>query len=190
MTFDVELDNRARSISVRHSDRPDRYDIMIDGRSFKVHARRTGGNGLTILTVISAQQAAADAADKTNGANDFWGRAPRRIFLTSGGPAGEVMATFDGRTSVVTLNGRQSRPAMDRTAPAHGDQSVRAPMPGRVVRVLVAPGDQVTAGQGVIVVEAMKMENELRAPKAGRVKDVRVSAGTLVDAGKVLIVFE
>ena len=50
-------------------------------------------------------------------------------------------------------------------------------MPGRVVRVLVAPGDVVAARQSVIVVEAMKMENELRSPKAGRVKDVAVTAG-------------
>ena len=63
-------------------------------------------------------------------------------------------------------------------APAGGPgvQSVVAPMPGRVVRVLVAAGDAVTARQPVVVVEAMKMENELRSPKAGRVRDVAVAA--------------
>jgi biotin carboxyl carrier protein len=71
-----------------------------------------------------------------------------------------------------------------------GDQPVTAPMPGRVVRVLVAAGDEVAAGQGLVVVEAMKMENELRAPKTGKVKDVNFSAGTPVDAGKVLVVIE
>jgi biotin carboxyl carrier protein len=65
-----------------------------------------------------------------------------------------------------------------------------APMPGRVVRVLVAPGDEVAARQGLVVVEAMKMENELGSPKAGRVKDVQVSAGQSVDAGRVLVVIE
>jgi biotin carboxyl carrier protein len=63
-------------------------------------------------------------------------------------------------------------------------------MPGRVVRVLVAPGDEVQARQAVVVVEAMKMENELRSPKAGRVKDVAVTPGTSVEAGRVLVVIE
>ena len=63
-------------------------------------------------------------------------------------------------------------------------------MPGRVVRVLVAPGDEVAARQAVVVVEAMKMENELRSPKAGRVKDVAVTVGMSVEAGRVLIVIE
>jgi biotin carboxyl carrier protein len=63
-------------------------------------------------------------------------------------------------------------------------------MPGRVVRVLVQAGDEVTARQGVVVVEAMKMENELRSPKAGRVKEVAVAAGTSVEAGRTLLVIE
>ena len=63
-------------------------------------------------------------------------------------------------------------------------------MPGRVVRVLVAPGDEVAARQPVVVVEAMKMENELRSPKAGRVKDVAVTEGASVEAGRVLVVVE
>ena len=63
-------------------------------------------------------------------------------------------------------------------------------MPGRVVRVLVAPGDDVEARQAVVVVEAMKMENELRAPRAGKVREVNVAAGTSVEAGRVLAVIE
>ena len=63
-------------------------------------------------------------------------------------------------------------------------------MPGRVLRVLVSVGDEVAARQGVVVVEAMKMENELRSPKAGRVKEVNVTAGTLVEAGRVLLIVE
>ena len=63
-------------------------------------------------------------------------------------------------------------------------------MPGRVVRVLVAPGDAVEARQAVVVVEAMKMENELRSPRAGRVKEVAVLAGSSVEAGRVLVVID
>jgi pyruvate carboxylase subunit B len=61
-------------------------------------------------------------------------------------------------------------------------------MPGRVVRVLVAVGDHVTARQGVVVVEAMKMENELRAPRDGTVTEIAVLPGAAVEAGAVLVV--
>jgi biotin carboxyl carrier protein len=63
-------------------------------------------------------------------------------------------------------------------------------MPGRIARVLVRAGDTVAARQGLVVVEAMKMENELRSPRAGTVSDVRVVAGALVEANAVLIVIE
>jgi biotin carboxyl carrier protein len=65
--------------------------------------------------------------------------------------------------------------------------SIKAPMPGRVVRVLVAVGDHVGARQPVVVVEAMKMENELRSPRDGTVKQILVTPGTAVEAGAVLV---
>jgi biotin carboxyl carrier protein len=63
-------------------------------------------------------------------------------------------------------------------------------MPGKVVKLLVKPGDAVKAGDGVIVVEAMKMENELKAPAPGTVKEIRVAEGKAVAAGEVLVVIE
>jgi biotin carboxyl carrier protein len=63
---------------------------------------------------------------------------------------------------------------------------VRAPMPGRVVRVLVNPGDEVVEQQGVVVLEAMKMQNEMRSPKAGRIRRVAVAVGDTVAAGDLL----
>jgi biotin carboxyl carrier protein len=63
-------------------------------------------------------------------------------------------------------------------------------MPGKVVRVLVAPGDDVQAGQGLVVVEAMKMENEIGSPRAARVKSVEVSPGQNVETGARLVVLE
>lgn len=71
-----------------------------------------------------------------------------------------------------------------------GPVSIAAPMPGRVVKVLVKPGDHVSARQGLVVVEAMKMENELRAPVDGRVVEVRAVDGASVEANTVLIVLE
>ncbi len=63
-------------------------------------------------------------------------------------------------------------------------------MPGRVINVLVAPGDEVQRDQGVVVVEAMKMENEVRTPKAGKVVEVRVIVGQTVEKGELMIVIE
>jgi biotin carboxyl carrier protein len=71
-----------------------------------------------------------------------------------------------------------------------GRQQLTAPMPGKVVRVLCAAGDEVTAGQGIVVVEAMKMQNEIKSPKAGRVTEVRVSEGATVTANQVLAIVE
>jgi biotin carboxyl carrier protein len=78
------------------------------------------------------------------------------------------------------------------TASAHADGAARivAPMPGRVVRVLVAKGASVEAGAGIVVVEAMKMQNEMKAPKAGTVATLNVEVGTTVNGGDVLAVIE
>jgi glutaconyl-CoA decarboxylase len=71
---------------------------------------------------------------------------------------------------------------------AAGPVIVRSPMPGRVVKVLARAGERVAAGQAVVVVEAMKMENELRAPRAGTVREVRAAEGAAVEAGQDLVV--
>jgi biotin carboxyl carrier protein len=71
-----------------------------------------------------------------------------------------------------------------------GKVQMRAMMPGRVLSVAVKAGDQVEAQQGVLVIEAMKMENELKSPKAGKVVEVKVTAGQTVEKGELLIVIE
>ena len=63
-------------------------------------------------------------------------------------------------------------------------------MPGKIVKVLVRPGDAVAARQGVVIVEAMKMENELRSQNSGTVSDVRVKEGDSVEAGAILVIVE
>jgi len=73
---------------------------------------------------------------------------------------------------------------------AEGRQHIISPMPGKVVRVLVAPGDTVKAGQGLLVVEAMKMQNEMKSTKAGRVVSIAAQAGATVSAGEILAVIE
>ncbi len=78
----------------------------------------------------------------------------------------------------------------DRATAAAGLEPLRAPMPGLVLRVDVEKGQEVAAGQGLLIVEAMKMENELRAGAAGRVRRVHVAAGASVGRGDLLVEFE
>ena len=71
-----------------------------------------------------------------------------------------------------------------------GREAVKAPMPGKVVRILIREGDEVVAGQGLVVVEAMKMQNEMKAPRAGRVVTIAVKENEAVNAGSVLLAIE
>jgi biotin carboxyl carrier protein len=72
----------------------------------------------------------------------------------------------------------------------HGPAKVKAPMPGKVLRVLVAANQEVTAGQGLLVMEAMKMENELRSPRAGVVREIKAAEGQAVETGALLVIVE
>ncbi len=104
-------------------------------------------------------------------------------------PNGEFLIQFPGVDVPVVVDGRRRRSGPLAGA-GKGEQRITAPMPGRVLRVLVKPGDEVAARQGLVVVEAMKMENELRASRAGRVRDVAVTEGTSVESGRLLVVVE
>jgi biotin carboxyl carrier protein len=102
---------------------------------------------------------------------------------------GQTLVQWPGKDVVVRSPGRTAADISgDRSH--SGDTNVCAPMPGRVVRVLVAAGDVVVARQGLIVMEAMKMENELASPRSGRVREVAVSAGISVESGRLLVVIE
>ncbi len=90
-------------------------------------------------------------------------------------------AAFDPRS----LKGRRGS-----AAGKEGPREVKAPMPGRVVRVMVQVGDEVEENQGVVVIEAMKMQNELRSPKAGSVVKLGPGPGETVEQGGVLVVVE
>ncbi|HKP36026.1 MAG TPA: biotin/lipoyl-containing protein [Pyrinomonadaceae bacterium] len=77
------------------------------------------------------------------------------------------------------------------SASAHGGEArIIAPMPGKVVRVMVEVGTEVDAGAGIVVVEAMKMQNEMKSPKAGKVSELNVQPGVTVNAGDVLAIVE
>ena len=91
---------------------------------------------------------------------------------------------------VTIIDPKRLRSAQSSAAHQAGAAEIVSPMPGKIVRVLVAAGAHVEAGAGVIVVEAMKMQNEMKAPKAGLVVSIRTEEGATVDAGDVLAVIE
>jgi pyruvate carboxylase subunit B len=94
----------------------------------------------------------------------------------------EVEALDERTRAIRELSGASAGPA--------GPAPLKAPMPGLIVRVNVQVGDQVQAGQGIVVMEAMKMENELRATAAGKVKSILASPGTAVEKGALLVELE
>ena len=104
-----------------------------------------------------------------------------------------------GQTGEVAVNGRSLRMevfdprdlrAGGESRAQQGRMQVAAPMPGKIVRVLVAVGDAVKPGQGLVVVEAMKMQNEMKSPRAGHVVEVRARDGAAVVSGEILVVVE
>ena len=101
--------------------------------------------------------------------------------------------------SEITVNGHRFRYDVEdprawkhagSRAGGHGRAAITAPMPGKVVRILVAVGDEVKEGQGIVVVEAMKMQNEMKSPRDGRVSAIEVQENGSVTAGAVLATIE
>jgi pyruvate carboxylase len=175
MTFEVEVGGRTFTVAVERTECPGRFRITLDGAPRLIDASRTDDFGLSLLTV-------ADGGTVPVGTS-------ADLQIVPGPGQGDLLVGLCGRTIGVTVNGRRSAHA-EGALPGHGQVRILAPMPGRVVRVLVAPGDQVDARQPVVVVEAMKMENELRAPRAGHVREIAVTPGTSVEAGRVLAVID
>jgi biotin carboxyl carrier protein len=94
------------------------------------------------------------------------------------------------RFAATVRDPRSLRARRSLSAGEEGVRKVIAPMPGKVVRILAPAGTQVEAGQGVLVIEAMKMQNEMKSPKKGTVKKINVTEGAPVDAGQALAEIE
>jgi biotin carboxyl carrier protein len=186
MTFEVEVAGRTFTVAVDRTDGPGRFRVTLDGVLRVVDVSRTGDFGLSLLeTRRTVALAEPDSGTAPLSAVPL----DSRDLQVVPGRDGEVLVGLRGRTIGVTVNGRRSAHA-EGALHGHGEVTIVAPMPGRVVRVHVATGDEVDVRQPVVVVEAMKMENELRAPRAGHVKEIAVAPGTSVEAGRVLAVIE
>lgn len=183
MMFEVAVGDRVRSVSVVRKGAL--FHVTLDGRTHVIDARRVSDSALSLLVPNGNGSLPVQSIDAT------FARQPARGSLGEGGDDFEVH--LGGRSIAVQVRqagsfGRQKKEGG--AAIGGGPQRVVAPMPGKIVRVLVKAGDTVKAKQGLVVVEAMKMENELRAARDGRVREVPVSEGQSVDAGAVLMVVE
>jgi len=118
------------------------------------------------------------------------GDAVHRVTVRPGAGPGQYTVSLDGyRFSIdaVDERGRAIRELTRASSAAAGPAPLKAPMPGLITRLLVSSGDTVTEGQGLVVMEAMKMENELRSPSAGTVRAISVTPGTAVEKGTILV---
>ena len=167
--LDIGAGGRAHAVTIAPGDAPGRYRIAIDGEApVDVDAVAVVSNGSTTWSL----------RDTATGA-------VRTVSVTLG--AGEGEAVVGSHVVPVALAGRRSRRG---AAPGVGDgeQRLLAPMPGKVIKVHVKAGDTVAARQALIVVEAMKMENELTAQRAGTIVELVVTEGESVEAGRLLLV--
>ena len=166
MTFNLEIDGRSRQVEVDPADSPGQWRIRIDGQPVEADAHLLRPGVLSLLIEGQSFRIVLDADLNDPALHIGAQRIPYRI--------------EDPRS----LRSRR------RLAGTEGPVTLKASMPGRVVRLLVNKGDAVAIHQGVLVLEAMKMQNEIKSPKDGRVRDLRVSAGDTVAVGDILAIVE
>jgi len=143
-----------------------RYRVTVDGRALTVDHRRLGPHDRSLLLDGRSHDVTLACRD------DLY------------------TVVLEGRSLEVELGDAVPGDAVVARARATGPVRLTAPMPGKLVRLLVAAGQEVAAGQGLLVMEAMKMENELKAPRAGRVRDIHVAERQAVETGALLLVLE
>jgi biotin carboxyl carrier protein len=163
MKYEAEIDGHRISLEVEQ--RNGRVLATICGRSYDLEVEKPEPGVYLMFLGTEVHEARVWSADP----NALRVKLGSRVFTTS------IIDRKHRRTV-------EQRPV--------GPQHLTAPMPGKVVRVVLKPGDEVAAGQGVVVVEAMKMQNEIKSPKAGRILEVRVAEGATVNANQVLAVVE
>jgi biotin carboxyl carrier protein len=167
LTYHIELNGTKHRLSIYPAAEGDGYHFELDGQPCSADAQLLQPNVLSLL---------------------IEGKSYRILFDPR--PDGAAIVLGERRITYRMDDPRSLRSRANVDANDTGTRSIAASMPGRIVRLLVKVGDNVEAQQGLIVVEAMKMQNELKAPKAGVVVRIAVEVGATVQAGKVLMVIE
>jgi biotin carboxyl carrier protein len=178
--YEVGVGGRTRQVALSRVG--DAFAVTVDGREWRVDAARIDAQTLSLLVDRPWQN------DTPGTANAATRRISSQVTITPD-PLGGLTVCVGATPVGVTLDSRRRWGRVD-DAGGTGPQRVVAPMPGKVVRVLVGPGDAVRARQPLVVVEAMKMENELRAARDGTVAEIHAREGTSVEAGALLVVIQ
>jgi len=167
MQYEIEVGGRTRKVTVAREGAT--FAVSVDGRTRHVDVARIDAHTLSLIL------------------DNLW---PADAVVVASPTNGHLTVSVKGVAVPVILNGRLRPGTGSGAKGTKGSDRVVAPMPGKVVRVLVKAGDHVSARQPLVVVEAMKMENELRAGREGTVADVRAREGQSVDAGALLVVIQ
>jgi biotin carboxyl carrier protein len=165
MTYEISVDGKNHRLELNKE--VGRWRCILDGESIEVDAIIARPN---VMSVIIGGQAFEVKRERTATDMHFWVKS--------------------ARFAVDVRDPRSLRSRRAKGAGIEGPQKMLAPMPGKIVRVISATGTEVEAGHGVLVIEAMKMQNELKSPKKGTVKQILVAEGQSVSAGEVLAIVE
>jgi biotin carboxyl carrier protein len=179
LAFDVVINGRPWNVAIEAGAAPGQFNVAVNGRTRAVDVSWIDRDTLSLLDDGASSEVRVHQRE-----------------------VGALVVAIDGRTFEAQVSNTASpRESFERRAgravqdPSYiatkaGPHTIKAPMPGRIVRVLVAVGDRVSARQPVVIVEAMKMENELRSSGTGVVKEIRVQQGQAIDTGVVLLVID
>ena len=174
MKFEFEVADRLRTVEVHREARG--FRVIVDGRPRVVDAVRVAGDAWSLVIRDGDDAAQARSVEAV---------------VTPQPATGGLDVHVGGHHVLVNRRGGHGRRTREGgSTSGTGPQRITTPMPGKVVRVLVKAGDEVKPRQSLVVVEAMKMENDLRASREGRVREVLAREGQSVDAGTVLVIVE
>jgi biotin carboxyl carrier protein len=162
------------------------FDITVNERDYRVEldAQKPGSWSCR----VNGEEIAVDATNTAAGVLSFL--IGGESFEVIANQANQQIAVGGTRYSVEVRDPRSWRTRKSRAGAGEGPKKIVAPMPGKIVRVIAFAGDEVESGAGVVVIEAMKMQNELKSPKKGRVAKIMTTEGAAVNAGDVLAVVE
>ncbi len=159
--------------------------VTIDGQEYDVDVQRDGTTGGHFTVTVGDRTLPIYVPDVSDLTGLEWMVIDNRPYEVTFDPELTRMRSFSGLHHVAA---RDTNASVSR--PASGDGRIKAPIPGLIGRILVTPGQTVEAGQPIVVLEAMKMENEIRASRAGTVRKISVQIGQTVVLGEMLVEIE